>query len=147
MVICGAETLAPDSASAQDIQINKGGDATKVLEAAEYSKWFTLTPGAESSEECSVAKYELVDANGAALVSDLISYADDKLTITTDKASATAAEVFLQATTKGGVTAKKTLSITASSNPCVFEITEQGQDIGKPIVLDYVEADKVNVKE
>jgi hypothetical protein len=144
MVICGAETLAPDSASAHDIQIIKGGDATRVLEAAVYSKWFTLTPGAESSEECSVAKYELVDADGKALVSDLISYADDKLTITTDKASATAVEVFLQATTKGGVTAKKTISIAASSDPCVFEVSP---DSGEPIVLDYVEAEKVNVRE
>ena len=45
------------------------------------------------------------------MVSELISYADEKLAITTGKATATPKEVFMQAKTRGGITAKKAISI------------------------------------
>jgi hypothetical protein len=86
IVVCGLETVTLVEDKALDLNVAKdGGDANFIIAEADYIKYFTFEPGANSNPECMTATYKLVRQNGASFndVSEdpMISLKDGKILI------------------------------------------------------------------
>ena len=92
-----------------------------------------------------VNSYELVnsgDDSGEAITGDaMVSYDGDKITISIDDTTIELRSVFMKATTNGGVSAYKELSIAQTSDPCIYSITPESGST----VFAYTEGQQVEV--
>lgn len=143
--MCGKETLAvADGIAAKYEASVKKTDGIKTIEKDVYSTYFALTAGDESSDKCSVAKYELVDKDGIANADDMYSLDGDKISVDTAKIPDLGSSVFLQAVTKGGVKATYELAfavaVAAACNPKVTPDSDT-------VVIDYTDGKELDVVE
>ena len=114
ITVCGKEVVtAKDPAAVA--RTTRADAADEIITKATYAAWFTLTAGADSSPECTKdTKYELVDEAGAALeASDALVRLkpDGGLEITSSALAQAKRTVQLQATSRGGVSARRKLEL------------------------------------
>lgn len=136
IIVCGRETVTTDGV--YNVAIDKGGVAPPTLTAADYNTWFTIEAGPKgTTDECTGLTYELEKKAGFAFATvendPLISFEGGNLVIVADAATLKASEYYLKATTVGGQTARKRISI---FEPCVYSATENSGVA--PVVLPYV---------
>jgi hypothetical protein len=114
VIICGKETLSLASAGPEVLKIKEGGIKTNIPNS-KFKEWFKFDAGAESSSECGIDKYELVDDAGSPLESTnkLVTLADDVLSVVNKEQgpTPTTSGVNLRATTLGGVTVTKKIHL------------------------------------
>lgn len=146
LIICGKETLSTASTGPEVLKIKEGGTKTNVG-IAKFKEWFTFDAGAESSSECKVDKYELVDDAGSPLESTnkLVTLADDTITVVNAEQgeTPTTSGVNLRATTLGGVTVTKKIHLEQQPS-CSLSISPADATV----VVDFVKyGDALNLAE
>jgi len=132
IVVCGKEDIQPDDTAAFSIRVKKGEGTEEKIPKNDYSKWFIVTPGPESSAECGVKpnSYKLVNTDctgnpactAAPVTSNIIKLENDELVITIDNTSTNPFVVYLESETQGGKKGYKKIEVVETTDPCVYSI-------------------------
>lgn len=140
IIICGKEALTLEIAGSHEYDVKKDAATpglTKVVEAEEISSWFALdNTGEDTGAACVVTSYQLVtagDAGGVPITdSPLVTYAEEKLTISIDATTLEGSSVFMKATTNGGVSTYKEIFIKQTEDPCIYSVSPERAEITFP---------------
>lgn len=150
-MICESGTFTPKTSAPRGLNlIFKEGDDTSGLvssiKLSDTAGWFESTPA-----ECGADTYEIVRATNdeatefEAVGDGDVKIQDDLLTVNLDSEESFNNQLYLQATSLGGLVAQQRLQveIKGSNNQCDFSAEPSPLDIA----IDYEDGKKVNVVE